>query len=443
MEPETRYAKCGELFIAYQTIGDSPIDLVFIPGFMSHLECLWELPECAALFRRLASFSRLILFDKRGSGLSDRVSTRELPTLEERMDDLRAVLDAVGSKRAALVGTWEGGPMSVLFAATYPERTSALVLWATPVAFRDAKDFPWVPAGGRSEEFTKLIGERWGQAMLRHVLAPSVASDERFVRWMGRLERLSLSPGAAIALWRMNRDIDVRAVLPSIRVPTLVMHRRGDRALSLEASRWTAQQIPGARLVEIEGEDHLPFVGDTEALLGEIEEFLTGARRGPEIDRVLATILFTDVVGSTERARQLGDRRWSELLGTLHERVGSQVSRFRGRVIDTAGDGVFATFDGPARAIRCAQAIHAVAAGLGLDLRTGLHTGECEVVGDKVSGIAVHMGARVAAEAAPGEILVSSTVRDLVAGSGIGFEDRGTRILKGMPGEWRVFAVEG
>jgi class 3 adenylate cyclase len=440
LEPETKYAKSGELFIAYQTLGEGPIDLVFIPGFVWHLEHGWELPEAAALFRRLASFSRLILFDKRGSGLSDRVSPRELPTLEERMDDLRAVLDAVGSDRAALIGTWEGGPMSILFAATYPERTSALVLWATPVAFHNSDEYPWgLPRP--SEGMLHAIETAWGQGVLRSVLAPSLEGDARFARWYGRLERLSASPGAAIALARMNREIDVRRVLPTIRVPTLVMHRRDDRAHPVEASRYLAERIPGARYVELDGQDHLPFVGDFEAFAGEVQEFLTGARSAPEIDRVLATILFSDVVGSTERARELGDRRWRDLLEALLARVLSEVERFRGRIVDTAGDGILATFDGPARAIRCAQAIHAAAGDLGLALRSGLHTGECEVSGAKVTGIAVHTGARVAALAAPGEVLVSSTVKDLVAGSGIVFEERGAQALKGIPGEWRLFAA--
>lgn len=439
MEPETKYARSGELFIAYQTLGDGPIDLVFIPGFVWHLEHGWELPEAAAMFRRLASFSRLILFDKRGTGLSDRVSARELPTLEERMDDLRAVLDAVGSERAALVGSWEGGPMSILFAATYPERTSALVLWATPVAFRRSEDYPW--ALPERADDAEAFAARWGHGVFRTQLAPSREGDERFARWYGRLERLSASPGAAIALGRMNREIDVRHVLPTIRVPTLVMHRRDDRAHPVEASRYLARRIPGARYVELEGRDHLPFLGDSDAFVGEVQEFLTGARAVPEIDRVLATILFTDVVGSTERARELGDRRWRDLLEALHARVSGEVQRFRGRVVDTAGDGILATFDGPARAIRCAQAIHGLASDLSLSLRSGLHTGECELSGEKVAGIAVHTGARVAALADPGEILVSSTVKDLVAGSGITFQERGAQTLKGIPGEWRLFAV--
>jgi class 3 adenylate cyclase len=440
---ETRYAKSGDLYIAHQTVGEGSLDLVIVPGFVWHLDHQWEWPEYAAMVRRLASFSRVILFDKRGTGLSDRVPPGEMPTLEQRMDDLRAVLDACGSERASLLGFWEGGPMCALFAATHPQRTRALVLYGAPAAFTKAPDYPWAPDAEGNEKIARMFGDAWGQGLLRYVLAPSVADDERVARWFARLERQGASPGAAIALWRMNAEIDVRNILPSIRVPTLVLHRRDDTNLPVDVGRYVAKLVPGARFVELEGRDHLPWVGDVEAFVGEVEEFLTGTRGASEVDRVLATVLFTDVVGSTERARELGDRSWRDLLESFQNRVRDEVGRFRGHEIDTVGDGFFATFDGPARAIRCAQSIRDAVAALGLVVRTGLHTGECEVSGEKVAGIAVHIGARVAASAAPGEILVSGTVKDLVAGSGLRFEDRGTRELKGMPGEWRLYAVAG
>jgi len=330
--------------------------------------------------------------------------------------------------------------MCALFAATHPRRTRALVLYGAPAAFTKAPGYPWAPDAEANEKIARALGDTWGQGLLRFMLAPSVADDERIARWFARLERLGASPGAAIALWRMNAEIDVRDVLPSIRVPTLVLHRRDDTSLPVEVGRYVAQLVPGARFVELEGRDHLPWVGDMEPFVGEIEEFLTGTRGASEVDRVLATVLFTDVVGSSERARELGDRRWRDLLESFQDRVRDEVRRFRGREIDTAGDGFFATFDGPARAIRCAQSLCGAVAALGLTVRTGL-TGECEGSGEKVAGIAVHIGARVAASVAPGEILVSGTVKDLVAGSGLRFEDRGPRELKGMPGEWRLYAV--
>jgi class 3 adenylate cyclase len=333
--------------------------------------------------------------------------------------------------------------MGALFAATHPQRTRALVLYGAPAAFTKSPGYPWAPDVEDNEKIARALGDNWGQGMLRFILAPSVADDQRIARWFARLERLGASPGAAIALWRMNSEIDVRDVLPSIRVPTLVLHRRGDTNLPVEVGRYVAQLVPGGRFVELEGRDHLPWVGNVEPFVGEIEEFLTGVRGASEVDRVLATVLFTDVVESTERARTLGDRSWRDLLEGFQDRVRDAVGRFRGREIDTAGDGLFATFDGPARAIRCAQSIREAVAALGLTIRTGVHTGECEVSGEKVAGIAVHMGARVAASASPGEILVSSTVKDLVAGSALRFEDRGVRVLKGMPGEWHLYAVAG
>jgi class 3 adenylate cyclase/pimeloyl-ACP methyl ester carboxylesterase len=435
MEPETRYAKSGDVHIAYQVVESGPTDLVLVPGFISHIEEWWEEPLSARFLERLASFSRLILFDKRGTGLSDREAG--VPTLEQRMDDVRAVLAAAGSERAAVLGVSEGGAMSALFAATYPERTAALVLYGTFAEFCS-----WVPTPEHLEHFLHAIDEGWGTGRSLPHFAPSVADDSRFRRWWARYERLGASPGAAMALMRMNSEIDVRHVLPAIRVPTLVLHRTGDVTVDVEAGRYQAAHIPGATYVELPGVDHLPFVGDAEAVLDEIEEFLTGARPVAEPDRVLATVLFTDVVGSTELAARLGDRRWRDLLDAHHAAVRRQLARFRGREVKTVGDGFLATFDGPARAIRCADAIRASVRTLGLEVRAGLHTGEVELIGDDVGGIAIHVGARVAALAGPGEVLVSSTVKDLVAGSGLRFEDRGTHRLKGVPEGWRLFAVE-
>jgi pimeloyl-ACP methyl ester carboxylesterase len=437
--PETRYAKSGDINLAYQVVGVGPPDLVYVPGWVSNVEANWEEPGYARFLGRLASFCRLIAFDKRGTGLSDRVS--ELPTLEERMDDVRAVMDAVGSERAALFGVSEGGPMCALFAATYPERTSALVVYGTYARRGPDSDYPWGRSQEAQDRFLREIAEGWGGPVALADRAPSMMDDERFVRWWASYLRQSASPGAVLALTRMNYEVDVRVVLPSIHVPTLVLHRDGDRVMRTAEARYIAEHVPDAKLVVLPGDDHLPWVGDQDALLDEIEEFLTGVRRGPEPDRVLATVLFTDIVGSTERAAEIGDRRWRDLLEQHHAIVRRALSRFRGREVDTAGDGFLATFDGPARAIRCALSIVEDVRRLGLELRAGVHTGECELVGEDVRGIAVHIGARVASQAAPGEVLVSSTVKDLVAGSGIRFDDRGERDLKGVPGPWRLFAA--
>ena len=381
----------------------------------------------------------VILFDRRGTGLSDRVPAA---TLEERMDDVRAVMDAVGSRRAAVFGICEGGPMSLLFAATYPERTSALVLYGTYARFSWDSEYPWGFSTEALAWFRKTIEDSWGSGRSLAVFAPSVADDARFQEWWGRCERLGASPGAVCALMRMDTEIDVRDILPTVRVPTLMIHRTGDRLTPVSGARYTAARIPGARFVELPGDDHLFFVGDQDAILAEVEEFLTGVRPSPEPHRVLATVLFTDIVGSTERAVELGDHRWQELLESYYALVRRELARFRGREINTAGDGFFATFDGPARAIRCACAISHAVENLGISIRAGLHTGECEVVGGAVAGIAVHIGARVAAAAGAGEVLVSSTVKDLVAGSGIRFAERGVQVLKGVPGQWRLFAAD-
>jgi pimeloyl-ACP methyl ester carboxylesterase/DNA-binding CsgD family transcriptional regulator len=436
---ETRYAKSGDVNVAYQVIGDGPIDIVYVPGWVSHLEYAWEEPGLARFLKRLASFSRLILFDKRGTGLSDRVA--ELPTLEQRMDDVRAVMDAVGSERAALLGTSEGGAMCIFFAATYPERTSALVMIGCFARRLWAPDYPWGATQEETKSFLDQIERGWGGPVALARRAPSRAADEWFRKWWATYLRMSASPGAAVALTRMNFEIDIRHVLPAIHVPTLIMHRTNDMAIPVEGSRSMAEQIPGARYVELPGSDHLVFVGDQGVILDEIEEFLTGMRHGGDLDTILATVLFTDIVASTERATEYGDRRWRELLEAHYALVRQELGRFRGREVNTTGDGFLATFDGPARAIRCACAISTGVQRLGLQIRAGVHTGECQVVEDQVGGIAVHTGARIAALAGAGEVLVSSTVKDLVAGSGIRFEDHGTHVLKGVRDEWRIYRV--
>ncbi|MGH2722734.1 MAG: alpha/beta fold hydrolase [Actinomycetota bacterium] len=438
--PRTRYAKSGEVNIAYQVFGEGQ-DLVYVPGWVSNVELNWDEPSYARFLRRLASFSRLIVFDKRGTGLSDRVPESHLPSLEERMDDVRAVMDEVGSERAGLVGVSEGGPMCALFAATYPERTSALVMYGTYARRGPAPDYPWGRSPAEQDAFLLEIADGWGGPVGLADRAPGVSLDDPFARWWSTYLRQSASPRAALALTRMNYEVDVRSVLPTIAVPTLVIHRRGDLVMHQGEARYLAEAIPGAQLSLLPGDDHLPWAGDQDAILDEIEEFLTGVRPVPEPDRVLATVVFTDIVGSTERAAELGDRRWRALLDSHHDVVRRELQRFRGREIDTAGDGFLATFDGPARAVRCAAAIGEAVRGLGLAIRAGIHTGEVERAGDDIRGLAVHIGARVAALADPGEVLVSSTVKDLVAGSGIEFDGRGAHTLKGVPGRWRLYAV--
>lgn len=441
MALQIKYAKSGKIHIAYRVVGEGPIDLVVVPGWVTHLEAHWEDPLVWRFAERLAAFSRLILFDKRGTGLSDPVSEDNLPTLEQRMEDVHAVLDAVGSTKAALFGISEGGPMCALFAATYPERTSALVMSGCYAKWIRDADYPWAPTREEHEAAFVAYERNWGTPIGFKTVAPSVANDERCRNWWARNLRLGASPGAGVALYRMNIEIDIRGVLPSIRVPTLIVHREGDRLIDVGNSRYMASQIRGAKYVELKGVDHLPWFGDSETVLDEIEEFLTGVRPLAAIERILATVLFVDVVGSTEHALSLGDSRWRDLLNTFYQHVRQELDRFRGRLIDTAGDGVFASFDGPARAVRCARAVRDRVASLGIEVRAGLHTGECEIAGDKLAGVAVHVGARVAAAAEPGEILVSSTVKDLVAGSGLHFVSRGRRTLKGLPDEWDLYAV--
>jgi pimeloyl-ACP methyl ester carboxylesterase len=437
--PETRYARSGETHIAFQVIGDADRDLVLLPGAFSHVEHQWEEPSFARFLRRLASFSRLIVLDVRGTGLSDRAA--ELPTLEEQIDDVLAVLDAVGSERAALFGLSQGGGLATLFAAAHPARTAALVLFGAYARSMQAADFSWgwTPAG--YDELLRLAEEGWGSGIFLPRVAPSVADDASFKVWWSKQERLSGSPGTIRAFLRAQREADVRHVLPAIQAPTLVIQRADDAYRRVEHGRYFAEAVPDAKYVELPGRDNLPYVGDQEAVLDEVEEFLTGVRHSAEPDRVLATVLFTDIVGSTVRAAELGDGAWRDLLDRHHAVVRREVEHGRGREIDTAGDGVLATFDGPARAIRAAAAIAERVRDLGLEVRSGLHTGEVELAGDLVRGIAVHIGARTAALAGPGEVLVTSTVKDLVAGSGIDFEDRGAHALKGVPGEWRIFHV--
>ena len=440
--PETMYACSGDVNIAYQVIGDGPLDLVFVMGWVSHLEYFWREPSFARFLLRLASFSRLILFDKRGTGLSDRVPINELPTLEQRMDDVRAVMDAVGSERAALCGVSEGGPMCSLFAATYPEKTLALVMIGTYAKRIRDDDYPWAPTPEHRQQFFEEMRDQWGGPVGLEERAPSVADDPQFREWWATYLRMGASPGAALALTQMNAQIDIRQVLPSIRVPTLVIHRSEDQCLKVEEGRYVAEKIPGAKYVELPGRDHLPFVGDQDGILDRVEEFLTGVRHPFEPDRVLATVLFTRIVKAGDHAEQIGNRDWDTLIDRLRIQVRKEVEWFRGRDLDMIGDRPLAIFDGPARAIRCAGAISDYAARLGVHMRIGLHTGECDMVDGKVGGIAAEIGAQVANKAAANEVLVSSTVKDLVAGSGLAFEDRGAHPLKGVPGEWRLFAVK-
>lgn len=446
--PPVRYAKSGDVSVAYGVAGEGPFDLVFVSGWvLSALEIAWEGPAADTL-SRLASFSRLIVFDKRGTGLSDR--TTGIPDLETRMDDIRAVMDAAGSKRAAILGVSEGGPMTLLFAATYPERTAAAILYGTGPSNKWADDYPW---GATHQELDDIIRreaphlgtEGWLDEKLEH-FSPSLANDGSMKRWWRRWVRASASPGAINALRQMNKEIDVRHTLQAISVPTLVIHPVGDEVTDVEEGRYIADRIPGAEMVELSGTDHGWWV-HPEEIGEETERFLKGIwNRGEwdvlEADRVLATVLFTDIVDSTAKLAEMGDRRWRDVVQQHHALVRRQLVRFSGREIDTAGDGFFASFDGPARAIRCACAIRDAVGELGLQVRAGLHTGECEVLDGKVGGIAVHIGARVAGQAASGEVLVSSTVKDIVSGSGIQFRERGSAELKGVPGQWSLFAVE-
>ena len=436
---ETRYAKSGELNIAYQVFGSGEARLVFIPGWASNVENLWTLNAFAEFADQLAKFAQVILLDRRGTGLSDPVVNP--PTLEERMDDVRAVLDAVGWERAAIWGVSEGGPMAMMFAATHPDRVSALVLYGTFARFSRAADYPHGYPQEVNEQWVGRLEKTWGTGELSRSFYPSLATDAVAMRDLARLERMAMSPGTARKLFGLLTQTDVRHVLSAIRVPTLILHRIGDQPVRVGHARYLAQHIVGAKLVELSGNDHIPFVGNVEALLGEVREFLTGERAAPELDRILTTILFCDIANSTAHAAEVGDHEWKQILARFYSLADEKLHHFRGRKLDTAGDGLFAAFDGPARAVRCGAALVDAVQSLGIRLRVGVHTGECEVLGEKYSGIAVHLGARVASAAEPGQVLVSSTVRDLVVGSGLHFEDLGLRALRGVPQEWRLFAT--
>ena len=440
MEAATRYADSDGVSIAYQVIGEGSLDLVFVPGFVSHVELLWDEPAVARFLRRLGSFSRLILFDKRGQGLSDRPA--DPPTLEDSMGDLRAVMEAAGCDRPAIFGISEGGPMSILFAATYPDQISSLVLYGTYARMVRAPGLPWGIPDDALDMWGETMRLEWGGPIGMPLWAPSLAGDPKFEGWWARLLRQGTSPAGAIALMNLYREIDVRAILPTIRVPTLILHRTDDRVVPVRQGRYLAEQIPDARYVELSGDDHLAMVGDQDALIDEMEEFLVGSRRAHEPERALTTVLFTDIVGSTETAAELGDRRWRDLLERHDAMVRRQLDVHRGREVKTMGDGFLATFDGPARAIRCACAIRNELSGIGIEVRAGIHTGEVELIGDDVSGMAVNIGARIGTLADRGEVRVSSTVKELVVGSGLKFAERGEHTLKGAPGEWHLFAVE-
>jgi pimeloyl-ACP methyl ester carboxylesterase len=440
IEPgETRYAKSGDLSIAYQVTGEGP-DLVCVAGSLSHVELGWETPATAPIYRRLARFGRLITFDKRGMGLSDRDAA--LPTLEERMDDVRAVMDTVGSESAALVGMSEGGPMSLLFAATYPERVTALVLWSTFARLAWAPDYPFGVEQQVGDAFCDRMEASWGTGRVWPMISTNDSPDDEATRRRyARLERNSATPAMASAANRFALRVDAREVLGTISARTLVVHRSDDPVTPLEHGRYLAEHIRGARLAVFPGAFHFSGIGNDEDALDEIELFLTGTQAEHEIDRVLKTVLFTDIAGSTERAVQMGDRRWHELLATHDSTVRRELTRFHGQEVKSTGDGFLACFDGPARAIRCARAIGEEVGAIGLEVRSGLHAGECVARGEDLAGVAVHIGARVASLAGPGEVLVTSTVRDLVAGSDIEFTDRGAHALKGIPGEWQLLAV--
>ena len=439
--PETSYAKSGTFHIAYQVMGEGPIDFIFNHGWISHLEIFWEEPRVADFFNRLASFSRLILLDKRGSGLSDPVALDQLPTLEERMDDIRAVMDSAGSKRAVLCGNSEAGALNLMFAATHPNRCAALILINSFARLAWSENNPQgipVPA---FESMLNEIERNWGSGLGFEAMVASEADNKLMRKWWARCQRFAASPGTAVALLRRAYDTDARAVLSAITVPTLILHKRGDPFAAIEHGRYLAEHIPNAKFVELPGVDHVFFSEDSNTLASEIQEFVTGARSVAEPRRILATILFTDIVGSTTTAAAMGDQSWRDLLARHHAIIRRQLAVFRGRELKTLGDGFLASFDGPARALRCASAIVHAIKEIGLEIRAGVHTGECEAVEGDLGGIAVHIGARIASLAGPSEVLVSSTVCDLVAGSGLRFVERGVRTLKGVPGEWRLYAV--
>lgn len=438
--PKTQYAQAGDVSIAYKVVGQGPRDVILVPGYLSHVELVWEIPQVVHMIERLTTFARLIMFDKRGSGLSDPVVGA--PTLEERIDDVRAVMEAVGSTQATLLGVSEGVPMSILFAATRPDLITSLVLYGGMARSTWAEDYPWAAPREDLLESSREMAPYLYEGAIAEVMAPSIADNPLVLEVYARLQRYSASPAMLQQTFEMFLDIDVRAILPSVAVPTLVLHREGDRAVNHRAGAWMASQIPGARYVELPGIDHAIFVGDTDRVVDEVEEFLTGVRRSVDVDRVLATVMFIDIVGSTERAAQLGDRVWTDLLGQVNTTIREELRRSRGVEVKTLGDGLLATFDGPARAIRCALEVVQSLRPLDIDVRIGLHAGEIEITdGDDVAGIAVHIAARIGALAGAGDVLVSRTVKDLVAGSAFEFADRGEHALKGIPDTWQLFDV--
>lgn len=441
MPPRTLYAKSGDVSVAYQTLGDGPVDLVYAQGWLSHIEYAWENPDYARFLMRLGSFSRLIRFDRRGMGLSDRDVGSS--TLEERVDDIRAVMDAAGSERASILAVSEGGYMATMFAATHPERTTSLILLGCFAKGCSGADYPWGPTREERESEANRLLETWSEPFNLEDGAPSVAHDEASGEWLGAYLRSAASPSAARAIEQLLADIDVRAILPTITVPTLVLHRTGDRWVDVAQGRDLAERIPGARFVELPGEDHIPWWGEQDKQMGEIQEFVTGARTGVSAERVLLTVLVTDIVGSTEKAATMGDRKWKDLLQAHDKTVRRQLRNFEGQEINTTGDGFIMSFTGPTRAIQCARAINRDLQHLGIDIRAGLHTGECERRGKDLIGLAVHIASRIARKSAPQGILVSGTVQDLVVGSGIKFTSEGTHSLKGVPGEWSLYGVLG
>jgi class 3 adenylate cyclase len=437
--PETSYAWNEGTALAYQALGSAGHDLLLAPGSVTHLEVLWEEPRVRRFLTRLTGFSRLIVMDPRGLGLSDRLT--EVPTVDERVADLLAVLDAAETERATLFGNADTGPACIAAAVTHPDRVGALILCGTYAKAAWSEDYPFGWTDEEFADFQRSVKEDWGRMESVDDVAPSMADDPAFLQWAATLMRAGASPRAVLLLAEMTMSVDVRPLLPRIAVPTLVMHRIGDRVNSVEHGRYLAERIPGARWVELPGEDFLLWAGDTDAIADEIEEFLTGRRGEAAPTRIVATVMFTDVVGSTERARELGDRAWADLLEVHNARTRAELRRFGGREIDTAGDGFLASFGSPTLAIECARSLLRAMGEIGVGLRIGMHTGECDVVGDKLRGIAVHIGARVASKARAGEIIVSQTVKDLTAGSALEFEDRGAHELKGVPGEWRLYSV--
>jgi class 3 adenylate cyclase/pimeloyl-ACP methyl ester carboxylesterase len=442
MAPVTRYARSGEASIAYQVVGEGPLDMLFVTGWLTQLEQLWEAPANRRFLERLATYGRLILFDSRGTGLSERVL--EAYTIEQEAQDAIAVLDAAGSERAAVFTYAQGGLVGALLAADHPERIGALVMYASIARTSWAPDYDWAMTSEDREALTERNLAIWGEtnSEAMSAWAPSMVDDPALVAWFARMQRLAASPGEARIIFKAMVDLDVRHVLPRIRVPTLIMHRPNERVWDVRHSRYLAEHIDGARYVELEGIDSLPFVGDSDAIVEEIEEFLTGVRSGGEFARALLTVLFTDIVDATARAAKLGDGRWRDLLAQHDEQVRAQLARFGGRAVKTVGDGFLATFDGPpSRALRCALAITAAARELDMEVRVGMHTGECELIGEDVGGMAVHIASRVSGLAGAGEVLVSGTVFGTVVGGPFTFEDRGFHELKGVPGRWPLFAL--